>query len=166
LVSAYINSYTPVDVLCEYNHPCLVCPASLQQGYSICKTCIGSSGEKLVAAALGLLQLNYIKEYVLPGKPFRYDFVVGNNTVIEWDGRQHFNFSTFFHKTTKNFLDKQNRDRQKTKDITDLGCKMIRIDYTWGKKSVEELSQCIYLALQSDQKLLVSNPDMYQWLSI
>lgn len=166
LISLYINSYTPVDVLCKDNHPCSVYPNSLQKGYALCKTCIGSSGEKLVASALGLLQLNYIREYRIPGKSFRYDFIVGGNTIIEWDGVQHFKFSNLFHKTTKDFLDKQNRDRQKIRDILDLGGKMIRIDHTWGKKSVEELARCIYAALQSDQKLIVSNPDMYQWLYI
>lgn len=41
---------------------------------------------------------------------------------------------------------------------------MIRIDYTWLNKTVEEIAQSILWGLQSNQQLIVSNPDMYQWL--
>lgn len=166
-IYSYINAYTHVNVLCKNNHKCWVYPSSIRLGYSLCKICNGSGGEQMVAAALDLLGLDYIGQYTLPGKSFRYDFATGINminTVIEWDGEQHFKFVKLFHETIEKFIYKQNCDREKTKDIIDLNCKIIRIDYTWGNKSIEEIARSIYLALQSNQQLIVSNPDMYQWL--
>lgn len=168
IMSPYVNNYTPVDVLCKNNHECSIYPTNIQAGYVLCSICDGSKGENLVVKSLDLLGLKYISQYKLPGKSFRYDFATGINlinTVIEWDGIQHFKFNDLFHKTTENFIYGQNCDREKTKDIINLGCKIIRIDYKCGNKSIEEIAQFIYLSLQSNNQLILSNPDMYKWLT-
>lgn len=167
IISPYINNHTHVTVICKNNHECLVNPSNIRLGCSICNICNGSGGEQLVAASLDFLGLKYIAQYSLPGKLFRYDFATGINminTVIEWDGEQHFKFVKFFHETTEKFLYNQNCDREKTRNIINLGCKMIRIDYTWGNKRVEEIAQFIYVGLHSNDQLILSNSDMYKWL--
>jgi hypothetical protein len=75
------------------------------------------------------------------------------------------NSMIFFHKIYDNFIYSQNCDREKTKDIINLNCKMIRIDYTWSNKSIEQIAQSILWGLQSNEQLIVSNPDMYQWFT-
>jgi hypothetical protein len=130
--------------------------------------CNGSGGEQLVAAALDLLKLQYISQYSLPGQTFKYDFatgIKGMNSTIEWDGGQHFRFIEHFHSTQEEFLHRRDCDCQKTKNILNLNCKMIRIDHTWSNKSVQEIAQFIYNALQSNELLILSNSEMYQWLT-
>ena len=154
-------------MICKNNHFCKVDPNHLRDGHALCNICIGSGGEQLVVAALESLGLEYVSQYKLPGKTLRYDFATGIDgldTIIEWDGPQHFQFTKHFHQTEDGFKQSQYRDCEKTRDAVDLGCKMIRIDYTMGSKSVDQIAEFIFLALEMDERLLVSNADMYQWL--
>lgn len=164
ILSPYINCTTPVAALCKNNHTCYIKACNIMAGFSMCKACNGTSGEQLTAAALDLLGISFITQYSLPGKSLRYDFMICGTVVIEFDGKQHFEIVKHFHRTINDFDDGQNRDREKTRDIINLGHKIIRIDYTWGSKSVQELAQFIYTALDTNQPLIVSNLEMYQWL--
>jgi hypothetical protein len=97
-------------VICKNNHKISIYPPNIRKGIFLCNICNGSGGEQLIVPALDFLGLQYIAQYSLPGKLFRYDFVTGINiinTVIEWDGGEHFKFVNIFHNTMEEFMYRQ-----------------------------------------------------------
>lgn len=48
---------------------------------------------------------------------------------FEYDGEQHYNFPNAFHKTKKDFIQQQKRDKRKNKLCKELKIKLIRIRY-------------------------------------
>ena len=112
-------------------------------------------------------------QYIIHSLPTRkYDFVTPElgdlesptpeTIILEWDGQQHFLENDWFKQTLQ---EQHEIDILKTQAVMDSGCKMIRIDYTWLSKSIEELGQFILQGIQASEPLVLSNRDMYQWLS-
>ena len=59
-----------------------------------------------------------------------YDIVImDKKVIIEYDGRQHFEWIPFFHKTKKAFLKAQRRDKIKEQLAKIHGYNVIRISY-------------------------------------
>lgn len=59
------------------------------------------------------------------------DFYIENkNSVIEYDGQQHYIFVKWFHKTEENFEKCKQRDKLKEKLLKDNGIKIFRILYS------------------------------------
>ena len=56
-------------------------------------------------------------------------FVPSINTVIEFDGKQHFYYVQRYHKTYEGFLDSIYRDKLKDKLLDEHGIRLIRISY-------------------------------------
>lgn len=54
----------------------------------------------------------------------------GYKFLVEFDGRQHFEFVELFHKDIQTFRERQQKDIIKTLDAIRLGYNIIRIDYT------------------------------------
>lgn len=154
---------------CPENHVIEITPHNFKSGKG-CRVCSESAGEQLLRAVITTLQLtSFQSQYILASLPDRrYDFVIvysGDMVVIEWDGEQHFAYPNWFDDEQADFRQRQNADILKTQEVMRYRYKMIRIDYTWLKKNVEEISQFIRAAIQSPQWLIFSNPTMYTWLS-
>ena len=130
-----------------------------------------SAGEQLVRASLNFLRLPFKSQYVLPSLSNRYyDFVVRSPDqqiiFIEWDGEQHFKYVPMFHYDQEGvFFEGQEVDIIKTREVITHNYKMVRIDYTWLSKSVDEVGQFILQGIQSSQSLVLSTPVMYDWLT-
>lgn len=63
----------------------------------------------------------------------RYDFGLFKNgkliCLVEFDGRQHYEYVPYFHKTYSGFLKSKERDRQKNKYCLMHGITLIRVPY-------------------------------------
>lgn len=105
-----------------------------------CPRCIFSRGEKRIADFLDMLDIEYISEKTFPdltsnGVRMRYDFYTpGYNTLIEFDGEQHFNVKKWGNSThseaMEDFRNLQERDRIKDFYAHANGMNLIRIKYT------------------------------------
>jgi hypothetical protein len=139
----YKNSKTPVTIKCKKHGNFQQTPNKhlLNQG---CPKCQESTGQKLVRSILELNKIIFIEEKkfqdcknTLKGRacvmlPFDF-YLPNNNTIIEYDGVQHFKPSfgeKSFEITTRN-------DKQKNKYCKKNGIKLIRIPYTMKKEEIE-----------------------------
>ena len=90
--------------------------------------------EQLLAEVIG--RENFHREYTWEwllsetGNHLYVDFYIPNiNIVIEYDGRQHYEFSKFFYKTEEQFKRRQCLDELKEKLLLEHSIKLIRIPY-------------------------------------
>lgn len=122
-----------------YNIQCKKCGA-LDERYGItlegtdikCKSCeLGSLGERTIAALLDEKGISYIREFVavVKGRRRRYDFFIPElNTMIEFHGRQHYEYIPFFHQR-RTLEEEQQRDRDKEEYCKQQGIPLIVIKY-------------------------------------
>jgi predicted nucleic-acid-binding Zn-ribbon protein len=135
----YVGSYIPVIITCPIHGDFPQTPNTHLKG-SGCPKCRESKGEKMI--------YNYLeqKEYdVVPQKPFedcnnkhkdkkicreyKFDFYLPQfNTLIEYDGEQHFRRLYHFHKTEEQFQELVEDDRYKNNYCKDK-IRLIRISY-------------------------------------
>ena len=95
-----------------------------------CGLCRESKGEIKVSIILKNLNIEYIREYKIQPYRYEYDFYLPKyNTLIEYDGIQHFSSVQHFG-GDKAFLETVARDVKKTKIAKKNGIKLIRIPYT------------------------------------
>ena len=129
-----------------------------------CPKCKFSKGELVCSKHLENLNIEYEPEYRLNSiKSKRYDFYFeynGKQYLLEYDGIQHFEFISHFHRTLDEFHQRQEVDIMKTKTALKYGYNIIRIDYTNLDKVDEHLDK----ALQGDNKEYYSDSNMYQWM--
>jgi hypothetical protein len=169
VIGLYVNTKTPIEIRCPNNHVFSTSPSNFKKSKS-CGVCKGSTGEKLLHFVLGSLKLSFESQYILSSLPGRsYDFVIflanQHKIFIEWDGVQHFEHLSHFHQTQDEFLGFRAIDIRKTQEVINAGSKILRIDYTWLKKPVNEIAKFIMDAIGSDQCLIISDPSMYIWLT-
>lgn len=98
---------------------------NLTQGMSKSCGCINSWGEEQICYWLNTYQIPYQKEYLNKELKtsnngyYRFDSAIfkNNNIVclIEFDGRQHYYFDENWKMSKKDFLKRQNADKEKTK---------------------------------------------------
>ena len=168
LTSEYGTSHTPIKTICNNGHHIMIIPSNFKRGQG-CGVCNQSKGERLVSLALIGLNIEFKHQYSFPGSDKSYDFGFNSykgGVLIEWDGIQHFSYVPYFHDQNRSFEQERLNDVSKTKEVISKGNKLIRIDYTWINKSVEELSDFISKAIDMADLLIVSEPEMYSWLQI
>ena len=90
-----------------------------------------SQGEKQIRDFLDKHNIQYKQEFVFKElDKKRFDFYLPKNkTVIEFDGKQHFEAVEYFG-GTENFRKQQERDKQKDEFCTRNNIKVLRIPYT------------------------------------
>ena len=129
-----------------------------------CPTCNESELEKRIRLLLESYNLDFVREFEmdeLPNK--RFDFMLPEHKVIiELDGKQHFEFTQYFHKFMKRFIQSQNVDRIKTRMCYELGYRLLRIDYSTQDHIEEELQK----GFDSNFWLYLSNEKKYEYLNI
>ena len=100
-----------------------------------CGKCTKSIGEAKISHWLDENDVHYIPQYafqdcVMSYKPMPFDFYLDNyNTVVEFDGIQHFESVEFFGGDVE-FSKTQKRDAFKTQYCSDHGINLIRIPYS------------------------------------
>jgi ferredoxin len=167
LLDNYINNRTKVHIRCGKSHVFSIAPTDYMRG-NRCSVCNESSGEQLIRTVLDYLRIPFKKDHIFEFLPKRkYDFAFMINTtvvVIEWDGLQHFEFTSHFHDNEKEFEERQEIDILKTQTLLNHRYKIIRIDHTWLHKTLFYLAAFIHQAILDPYLLIVSNTDMYGWL--
>ena len=98
-----------------------------------------SKGEELIARLLSRAGYTYEREYIIPDvkgkKPLRYDFAIldrrGNvQCLIEFEGRQHYEYTPYFHENPQAFQRYQEHDRIKINACLARGLPLYIIPYT------------------------------------
>lgn len=101
---------------------------------------IVSKGEDKIIQLLKKESIPFVREYSftdLVGQkqvPLRFDFAIFDNykrlkCCVDFDGRQHYEYVPYFHKTLSGFKRAQERDRMKNKYCLRNNIPFIRVPY-------------------------------------
>lgn len=164
----YVNSATPISVLCRLKHPWNVSPDTFKQ-LCRCPNCPRrvTKGEECVSKVLDSMNIEYIPQYRVKEdyrlSTRKYDFYFmyeGRKYLLEWDGRQHREFTGIFHDSEDDLLDSQRIDRLKTFVAMECGYSVIRLDDRQMKNIQFHLNE----ALKSDKQLYLSDELIYRYI--
>lgn len=158
-----INHRSKIHTQCTicHNYWYVRCYNHIGPNKSGCPHCNKSKGELACENYLIMKNVMYKCQFVVDGYPRkRYDFMFrygDNNYVLEYDGRQHFSFNSFFHENYDVFLKNQEVDFYKTVNAINEGFLVIRISH----KQFSSIPFHIENALSAKQKLYCSNIEDY-----
>lgn len=96
------------------------------------KTSSISFMENSLYSILNSYYLNIIRQYklIINNRIFYLDFYIPKlNVIIEYDGKQHYEFTSFFQPTYQNFVNQVNRDRCLEQYCKENNIKLLRISY-------------------------------------
>lgn len=166
ILEAYVNSQTKISFKCKRGHIWKTCPDNIMNSGCWCPQCNESHGERAVRSVLEFHNILFTtqKEHPsLPGYYFDFHFHYnGKEFYLEYDGEQHFRHVKFFCKTPEIYQHRRNIDVNKSRAVVNSDAYLIRLDNTL---STDELEQHILTAINSTQKLYLSDPNMYQWIT-
>ena len=147
LIGKYINQTTKVLIK---HKPCgliwNVRPSDIISGKSHCPKCRTqeSLGVKKIREYLQSENINFIQEKQLDDSRQRFDFFLPNyNLAIQYNGKQHYYFTPFFHKTLKGFQEHQKRDQKKRQYCKRNQIQLLEISYLDDKKIKEILNKTL-----------------------
>ncbi len=145
----YINAKSKITIYCKICGENFIKIAddhlSNIQGCTICSP--KSQGEETVRRFLIDRNIAFKKEFSFPGSRKLYDFLLTEyNIFIEYDGKQHFNFTKFWHKTEDGFAAERANDVEKTVKAIQAGYQIIRIDYLIAK--YDDIANAIIIAIE------------------
>lgn len=116
-----------------------------------CPICKFSKGEKKIMNYLVSHNIKFIPQHKFENQKEiigekRFDFYIpSKNLVIEYHGRQHFQFNDFYHKDMFDFLDQVKRDYNKQKFCKDNNINFTEIHY--NHKIINKLNNIFNLNL-------------------
>ncbi len=111
----YINNYTKGIIICKKHGNFLQEPSSHLSGRG-CPICKFSKGENIIKKILDKYNIQSKPQYRIPDEKFlfKYDFYLPElNILIEFHGRQHYEWIPYFHKTYHDFEEQCKRDSNK-----------------------------------------------------
>lgn len=124
-----------------------------------------SNGEIHCKRCLDKLDYTSISQYRISALPrYRYDYYFkqgDRHYILEFDGRQHFQFTPWFHRSEKIFKSKQTRDFLKTVVAVVNGYYIIRVSHD----DLWRLEDILIEAQESKKRYYFSNPLHYQYLT-
>ena len=170
LRSIYTNSTTKVSLTCIKEHDWRIEPCYFKAG-TRCPNCprIESKGEKSTRLVLDKLGLNYTREVSFSFLPTRkYDFCFGyngNNFIIEYDGDQHFKYSSLFHGSVDEFDRRKHADIIKTYYAINNNCKIIRISYKEKNNIEGHIIYAISMIQTHNLTHYFSNGELYKYIT-
>jgi len=135
----YINSRTKVIITCPIHGDFLQRP-KCHISSSGCGKCKSSKGELAILTILNKYNIKLETEYKIPqiGNKLYYDFYLPEyNLLIEFHGKQHYEYIPFFHNNNEDdFLAQKNRD-----DIKRFNAKLFKYRYLeFNYKQLNNLS--------------------------
>ena len=137
---------------------------------ALCPKCRSnkSRGEIYIAEFLAKQNIEFFTEWNfdwLPDKRLRYDFFLPEYKIlIEFDGLQHFEWSTYFGSETK-FKQLQNNDKLKNQLAIQNGFSILRIPYNYENKIkiiLHNLLSSTTISTESRGKFLEVDNFLYQ----
>lgn len=128
----YISSHEPVDIECR-KHGIFSQEANSHLRGAGCPRCVESRGERMVGEVLEELGIEYFKEYVVDGYPYKYDFYLPEyNLFIEYHGIQHYQMVPYFHRDRNDFNGQLIRDKIKKEIVSIRKGRLIIIKYNFN----------------------------------
>lgn len=131
---------------CECGNLTVVQANNLKSGHTHSCGCVNSLGEKIIGQILQENNILFHKEFIFKDLPNRrFDFAILNTNkeiqyLIEFDGKQHFQFINTWHQTEQEFVNAQQRDLEKNKYCLQNNIPLIRIPYyDIDKINIQEL---------------------------
>lgn len=134
----YINNSTKVLITCNKHGDFLQTPDKHWSGQG-CLKCKSSKGENIIRTYLQNNSIKFIEQYTFPKQKYhtykyfykcKYDFYLPDkNTVIEYQGEQHYKFSKHIHGTIDKFNHRIFLDNIKKNFCIDHDINFIEIKY-------------------------------------
>lgn len=137
--TVYTGCYNDVQINCKV-HGIFRQQANSHIRGTGCPQCAESKGERDVTFVLNKYGITYIKQYMLPGNLYKYDFYLPEyNVFIEYHGVQHYRRISYFHRDETDFDQQRVRDYFKQELIKHHKGRLIVIPYTFNTRDkVEE----------------------------
>lgn len=148
----YINIKTKVNIIC-YTHGSFTQEAKAHLRGQGCPVCANearasfyeSKGERIIVEYLQSNNIQFIRQKTFPEcknkMVLRYDFFIpSKNTLIEFDGEQHYKFFPKFHRDIADFEVMQKRDKIKDRFAQDNNLTLVRILWNEMKQIPAKLS--------------------------
>ena len=111
-----------------------------------------SKGEDKITKLLNSARVTYNREIIVPrltgkkGAPLRFDFGIYKNNqlivLIEFDGEQHFHYTSHFNKTKSDFIYRCVCDRKKNEWAIKNNILLYRIPY-WELDNINSFSDLL-----------------------
>ena len=168
LLSNYVKDTIKIKIRCNtckseyYTHP-----SSVTRRETGCGKCSASKGERTIQQILRKHDIEFISEKSFERiKKLRFDFLVQDNFLLEYDGEFHFEMATFSkdeRKMMKKLIKQQKNDRTKNQFCIDNNIPLIRIPY-WEFNNLEELvvmALAHYKILKHEEKYSMSKLSKY-----
>lgn len=132
------NAKTYCYCQCECGNKTWIAKNNLMNGHTQSCGCIsGSIGELNIQKILLENNIEFYKEFIFDDLPKRrFDFYLPQqNRLIEFDGRQHFEFTENWHKSENEFELSQQRDQEKNNYALSNNISLVRIPY-WERDKI------------------------------
>ena len=137
----YVNSWTKVAIACPEHGEFWQSPnghLSQKQG---CPVCRASKGELEIKSILDKYDIRHEAQFIIPNQiyKFRYDFYLPDHKVlIEFHGRQHYEYIDHFHRDDDGFSLQKQRDVFKKALAKELGYTLVEFNHQQLKELTKE----------------------------
>lgn len=140
----YINFTTKMRIICPIHGEFFQDPHNHFYGNG-CPKCNESKGEMEITKFLKKYNIKFISQYKFEDCKYKYllsfDFYLPEyNICIEYDGIQHYEFNSHFHKNINNFKEQQLRDKIKDNYCFVKKIKLLRIPH-WDFNNIKTILQ-------------------------
>jgi thiol-disulfide isomerase/thioredoxin len=139
LSTKYINCDSKLKWRCYYGHEWAARLGSIKYTGSWCPKCKISPGEAITRKIMEILfqaTFEKIKPQWLEGLELD-GYNEDLSLAFEYDGKQHFEFTPYFHKNEDNFKKQKERDEKKNKLCAENGVLLIRISGKIKYKNIQ-----------------------------
>lgn len=138
----YVDWNTKVSIICPIHGRFDQTPNSHLSGHG-CPKCNSSKGERAISSWLIRYGIDFENEKsfddLLSLRKLRYDFYVSKyNLLIEFNGRQHYEYSRRFHKNMEGFENLKKRDELKKNYAESHNIRILIIPY-WDRKNIASI---------------------------
>ena len=150
LISKYEGLYKKVEWECKERHRWCAIPFSIKYTKTWCPECASFKSERLIRESLEYMTgSKWIKcRPVWLGKLELDGYCESENIAFEYQGRQHYEYIPYFHKSEQDFKNQQKRDKRKKEILKSRDIELIEIPYTYDHKTpIEKISNYLELEL-------------------
>lgn len=136
--AVYTKAYNKVIITCPIHGNFEQKAYSHLQGCG-CPICDSSKGEEQIFNYLKELGIFAKREYKISTNDYKYDFFLPfYNIFIEFHGRQHYEYSPFFHESKEHFFKRFLDDKEKEELVRQVKGKLIIVNYIHLEKGILE----------------------------
>jgi hypothetical protein len=132
----YINPKAKIKLQCQFcEHKWATMADNILYSNSGCPACAFSKGEMFISIFLKEKGIEFIEQWkehnCVYKRKLMYDFYLPTyNTVIEFHGKQHYEFVEFLHRSETRFEQQQERDQLKKQYCLDNGIAFLEIPFS------------------------------------